>query len=63
VISKQKKHLLDSSSEMFASGKGLAPDPESVIKTLQPSIGQMICWLRGGGAAAGFKKRVPTRVN
>jgi len=48
---------------MFASGKGLAPDPESVIKTLQPSIGQMICWLRGGGAATGFKKRVPTRVN
>jgi hypothetical protein len=57
------QHLLGSSLRVVASGEGLAPHPESVIKALQPSIGQMICWPRGGGAAAGFKKRVSTRVN
>ena len=57
------QHLLGSSLRVVAFGEGLAPHPESVIKALQPSIGQMICWPRGGGAAAGFKKRVSTRVN
>ena len=58
------RHLLGSSLRVVASGEGLlAPYPESVIKALQPSIGQMICWPRGGGAAAGFNKRVSARVN
>jgi hypothetical protein len=35
------QHLLGSSLRVVASGEGLAPHPESVIKAFQPSIGQM----------------------
>mgnify|MGYP004183107445 CR=1 len=55
--------MLDSSSEMFASGKGLVPDPKSEIKALQPKIGEIMCSLRGCGAAGSMKKRISTRVN
>ena len=41
LIVKWKKQLLDSSSEVFASGKGLAPDRESEIKALQAKIGEI----------------------
>jgi len=42
LIVKWKKLLLDNSAEVFASGKGLAPDRESEIKTLQAKIGEII---------------------
>ena len=38
---KWKKQFLDSSSKMFASVKGLAPDRESEIKALQSKIGEI----------------------
>ena len=41
LIVKWKKQLLEQSSEVFASGKGLAPDRESEIKDLQAKIGEM----------------------
>ena len=41
VVVKWKKQLLDSSSELFASGKGLAPDRKSEIKALQSKIGEI----------------------
>ena len=41
LIVKWKKQLLDSSSEIFASGKGLAPDREAEIKDLQAKIGEI----------------------
>ena len=41
LIVKWKKQLLDSSSEVFASGKGLAPDREAEIKGLQAKIGEI----------------------
>ncbi len=41
LIVRWKKQLLESSSEVFASGKGLAPDRESEIKALQAKIGEI----------------------
>ena len=41
LMVKWKKQLLDSSSEVFASGKGLAPDREAEIKDLQAKIGEI----------------------
>ncbi len=41
LIVKWKKQLLENSSEVFASGKGLAPDREAEIKDLQAKIGEM----------------------
>lgn len=41
LIVKWKKQLLDNSSEVFASGKGLAPDRETEIKDLQAKIGEI----------------------
>ena len=41
LIVKWKQQLLDSSSEIFASGKGLAPDREAEIKDLQAKIGEI----------------------
>jgi transposase-like protein len=41
LIVKWKKQLLENSSEVFASGKGLAPDRESEIQSLQAKIGQL----------------------
>jgi len=41
LIVKWKKLLLDNSAEIFASGKGLAPDRESEIKSLQAKIGEI----------------------
>ena len=41
LITKWKKLLIDNSSEMFASGQGLAPDRESEIQSLQAKIGQL----------------------
>ena len=41
LIVKWKKQLLDNSAEVFASGKGLAPDRESEIKLLQAKIGEV----------------------
>ena len=41
LIVKWKKLLLENSAEVFASGKGLAPDRESEIKSLQ--IGRASC--------------------
>jgi transposase len=38
---KWKKQLLEQSAEVFASGKGLAPDRESEIKSLQAKIGEI----------------------
>ena len=38
---KWMKQFLDSSSELFASVKGLAPDRESEIKALQSKIGEI----------------------
>ncbi len=40
-ISTWKKQLLERSAEVFASGKGLAPDRESEIKSLQAKIGEI----------------------
>ena len=41
LIVKWKKQLLENSVEVFASGKGLAPDRESEIKDLQAKIGEI----------------------
>jgi transposase len=41
LVVKWKKLLLDNSAEIFASGKGLAPDRESEIKSLQAKIGEI----------------------
>ena len=41
LIVKWKKLLLENSAEVFASGKGLAPDRESDIKSLQAKIGEI----------------------
>ena len=41
LIVKWKKQLIDQSSEVFVSGKGLAPDRESEIQSLQAKIGQL----------------------
>ena len=41
LIVKWKKLLIEQSSEVFASGKGLAPDRESEIQSLQAKIGQL----------------------
>lgn len=41
LIVKWKKQLIDQSSEVFASAKGLAPDRESEIHGLQAKIGQL----------------------
>lgn len=38
---KWKKQLLEQSSEVFAAGKGLAPDRETEIKDLQAKIGEL----------------------
>lgn len=41
LIVKWKKQLLEQCAEVFASGKGLAPDRESEIKSLQAKIGEI----------------------
>ena len=41
LIVKWKKLLLENSGEVLASGKGLAPDRESEIKSLQAKIGEI----------------------
>jgi len=41
LVVKWKKLLLENSAEVFASGKGLAPDRESEIKSLQAKIGEI----------------------
>ncbi len=41
LMVKWKKLLLENSAEVFASGKGLAPDRESEIKSLQAKIGEI----------------------
>jgi len=41
LIVKWKKLLIEQSSEVSASGKGLAPDRESEIQLLQAKIGQL----------------------
>lgn len=41
LVVKWKKQLLEQSAEVFASGKGLAPDRESEIKSLQAKIGEI----------------------
>ncbi len=41
LIVKWKKQLLENSAELFASGKGLAPDREAEIKDLQAKIGEI----------------------
>ncbi len=41
LIIKWKKLLLENSAEVFASGKGLAPNRESEIKSLQTKIGEI----------------------
>jgi transposase-like protein len=41
LIVKWKKQLLENSEEVFASGKGLAPDRETEIKELQAKIGEI----------------------
>ena len=41
LIVKWKKQPIDNSNEIFASGKGLAPDRESEIQSLQAKIGQL----------------------
>ena len=41
LIVKWKKQLLEQSSEVFTSGKGLAPDRESELKDLQAKIGEL----------------------
>jgi len=62
VAVKWKNQLPDSSSEMFASGKGLAPDRESEIKALQSKIGEIICSLRGCSTVGSRRKYISTRV-
>ena len=37
-----EKLLLENSAEVFAAGKGLAPNRESEIKSLQAKIGEVI---------------------
>ena len=41
LVVKWKKQLLEQSAEVFASGKGLEPDRESEIKSLQAKIGEI----------------------
>ena len=41
LVVKWKKQLLENSSEVFASGTGLAPDREAEIKDLQAKIGEI----------------------
>ncbi len=41
LIVKWKKQLIEQSNEVFASGKGLTPDRESEIQSLQAKIGQL----------------------
>ena len=41
LIVKWKKQLIEQSSEVLASGKGLAPDRESEIQGLQAKVGQL----------------------
>jgi transposase len=41
LIVKWKKQLLEHSSEVFASGKGLASGRESEVKDLQAKIGEI----------------------
>ena len=41
LIVKWKKQLLEQSSKVFTSGKGLAPDRESELKDLQAKIGEL----------------------
>lgn len=41
LVVKWKKQLLEQSSEVFTSGKGLAPDRESELKDLQAKIGEL----------------------
>ncbi len=41
LIVKWKKQLIEQSSEVFASGRGLAPDRESEIQSVQAKIGQL----------------------
>ena len=41
LIVKWKKQLIENSTEVFASGKGLMPDRESEIQSLQAKIGQL----------------------
>lgn len=41
LILKWKKQLIENSGEIFASGKGLAPDRESEIQSLQAKMGQL----------------------
>ena len=48
---KWKKQLPDSSSKMFVSGKGLAPDRESEIKAVQSKIGEPMCKVSGSGVS------------
>ena len=40
-ISTWKRQLLDRSAEVFSSGKGLAPDREAEIQSLQAKIGEL----------------------
>mgnify|MGYP001248953702 CR=1 FL=1 len=41
LVIKWKKLLLENSAVVFASGKGLAPNRESEIKSLQTKIGEI----------------------
>ena len=41
LIVKWKKLLLENSGEVFAAGKGLAPDRESEIQSLHAKIGEI----------------------
>ena len=41
LVVKWKKQLLEQAGEVFASSKGLAPDRESEIKSLQAKIGEV----------------------
>jgi|GEM_PF-4219590 len=41
VIVKWKKQLLENIAEIFALGKGLAPDRETEIRDLQAKIGEI----------------------
>ena len=60
---KWKKQLPDSSSKMFVSGKGLAPDREPEFKVLQSKSGEIMSSLRGCGAAGIRKKCISTGMN
>jgi len=63
VVEKWKKQLPDNSSEVLASGKGLAPDRESEIKALQFKFGEVTCSLRSCGAVGSRKKFISTGMN